>query len=157
MKSCLDDLLLAARLARRELRAGLRGFGVFVACLALGVAAVAGSKSLSAAYLAGVAEDAAALLGGDVEATLSLRPASPEERNALAGLGTVSHVVTMQTMARTRDGNAGRALASLKAVDAPYPLSGSLDLSPPMTAGQALESRNGLPGAPGQASSRRRG
>ena len=147
MKAFLYDLLLAARLARRELRAGVRGFGVFVACLALGVAAVAGSKSLSAAYLAGVAEDAAALLGGDVEATLSLRPASPEERSALAGLGTVSHVVTMQTMARTRDGNAGRALASLKAVDAPYPLYGSLDLSPPMPIDQALNPRNGLPGA----------
>jgi putative ABC transport system permease protein len=147
MKGFLHDLLLAGRLARRELRAGLRGFGVFVACLALGVAAVAGSKSLSAAYLAGVAEDAAALLGGDVEVALSLRPATPEESRALDDFGTVSHVVTMQTMARTRDGNAGRALASLKAVDAAYPLYGSLDLSPPMTAAEALETRNGLPGA----------
>ena len=32
------DFKLAARLARRELRAGLRGFGIFLACMALGVA-----------------------------------------------------------------------------------------------------------------------
>ena len=32
---------LAARLARRELRAGARGFRIFIACLALGVAAIA--------------------------------------------------------------------------------------------------------------------
>jgi putative ABC transport system permease protein len=147
MKSLLYDLLLAARLARRELRAGLRGFGVFVACLALGVAAVAGSKSLSAAYLAGVAEDAAALLGGDVEAALSLRPAAPEEQRGLAALGTVSHVVTMQTMARGQGDGAGRALASLKAVDGGYPLYGALELSPPMPLDEALGARNGLPGA----------
>ena len=33
---------LALRLAWRDLRGGFRGFGVFIACLALGVAAIAG-------------------------------------------------------------------------------------------------------------------
>jgi len=78
-----DELKLALRLARRELRAGLRGFGVFLACMALGVAAVAGVRSLSAAYAAGVADDAAALLGGDIEASLALRPLPPEALAAL--------------------------------------------------------------------------
>ncbi len=32
---------LAARLAHRELRGGARGFRIFIACLALGVAAIA--------------------------------------------------------------------------------------------------------------------
>jgi hypothetical protein len=37
----VDDVL---RLALRELRGGVRGFGVFLACLALGVAAIAGIR-----------------------------------------------------------------------------------------------------------------
>ena len=36
-----QDFLLALRLAKREMRGGLRGFGVFLACLALGVGAIA--------------------------------------------------------------------------------------------------------------------
>ena len=34
--------MTAFKLALRELRSGVRGFGVFLACLALGVAAIAG-------------------------------------------------------------------------------------------------------------------
>ena len=141
------DLLLAARVARRELRTGLRGFGVFVACMALGVAAVAGVKSLSAAYLAGVAEDAAALLGGDIEATLSLRPAAPDELAALTALGPTSHVVTMQAMARRQDAPGKRALTTLRAADDAFPLYGTVTLSPPMPLSEALAVRDGLPGA----------
>ena len=40
-------LPLLLRLALRELRAGLSGFGIFLACIALGVAAIAGISSLS--------------------------------------------------------------------------------------------------------------
>jgi putative ABC transport system permease protein len=144
---CIGEILLAARLARRELRTGLRGFGVFVACLALGVAAVAGVRSLSAAYLAGVAADAAALLGGDLEASLSLRPAADDELAALAGLGPVSHVVTMQTMVRRQNASTGHALSTLRAVDDAYPLYGALTLNPAMPVDQALAVRDGLPGA----------
>ena len=61
---------LAWRLARRELRGGLRGFRIFLACLALGVAAIAGVGSLSPAVEAGLRADARALLGGDVELRL---------------------------------------------------------------------------------------
>ena len=39
----MGDLALAVRLARRELRAGLAGFRIFIACLALGVAAIDGA------------------------------------------------------------------------------------------------------------------
>lgn len=141
------DMLLAARLARRELRTGLRGFGVFLACMALGVAAVAGVKSLSAAYAAGVAEDAAALLGGDIEASLSLRPAAPDERAALTALGPTSHLVSMQAMVRSRETPGKRTLATLRAADAAYPLYGTVVLSPPMPLAEALAGRDGLPGA----------
>ena len=55
---------LAFRLARRELRHGLKGFTVFLACLTLGVGAIAGVGSLSAAIGQGLARDGQALLGG---------------------------------------------------------------------------------------------
>jgi putative ABC transport system permease protein len=140
-------MILAARLARRELRTGLRGFGVFLACLALGVAAVAGVKSLAASYAAGLAEDAAALLGGDIEAALSQRPAEPDEQAALAALGRTSHLVSMQVMARRDASTAKRALATLRAVDDAYPLYGSVTLDPPMPLSEVLARRDGLPGA----------
>ena len=41
MTGFAGDLTIAARLARRELRGGVRGFRIFLACLALGVAAIA--------------------------------------------------------------------------------------------------------------------
>src|SRR5260370_24465601 len=41
--------LLPLRFAARELRGGLRGFYVFIACTALGVMAIAGVSSLAAA------------------------------------------------------------------------------------------------------------
>ena len=42
--------MLALRLALRELRGGLRGFRIFLACLALGVAAI-GSASAPAYFV----------------------------------------------------------------------------------------------------------
>ena len=142
-----DDIALAARIARRELRTGLRGFGVFLACLALGVAAVAGVRSLSASYAAGLAEDAAALLGGDIEIALSQRPAASEELAALSVRGKLSHLVSLQVMARRDAGSSARSLATLRAVDGAYPLYGTVVLSPPMPLADALAVRDGLPGA----------
>src|ERR1700730_16572729 len=81
-------LPLAFRLARREMRGGLRGFGIFLACLTLGVAAIAGVASLAAAVYAGLKGDARIVLGGDVEFNLVTRPASAGQRAALAGGGT---------------------------------------------------------------------
>ena len=60
-----SELLYAGRLAWRELRGGVRGFGVFLACLALGVGTVAGIGSLTAAVVGGLRADARVLLGGE--------------------------------------------------------------------------------------------
>src|SRR5262249_46049382 len=79
MKAQWPDLALAGRWARRELRGGLRGFRIFLACLALGTAVIAGVGSLAAAIGAGLKTDARALLGGDVELHLVHRQATPEQ------------------------------------------------------------------------------
>ncbi|BAE53130.1 ABC transporter permease [Paramagnetospirillum magneticum] len=122
---------LAIKFAWRELRGGLKGFRVLVACLALGVAAIAGAGSLRAAFDAALAEDARALLGGDLDIRQTHQPFAPEMLAALAGLGRVTQGVEMRAMVQV-DGNARRSLVELKGVDEAYPLVGRLELSSPM-------------------------
>ncbi len=96
---------------------------VFLACIVLGVAAIAGIGSLAASLAAGIAGNARELLGGDVEARLAYRPADAAEHAFLAQSGSLSEIATLRAMARTPDG--GRhSLIELKAVDAAYPLYG---------------------------------
>lgn len=141
----MSGLALALRLARRELRGGARGFGVFLACLALGVAAVSAVGSLSRALEEGLHRDARTLLGGDLEVRQSHRPILPQALADMAVLGRVSLQVRMRAMARAADG--GAAVVELKAVDRSYPLYGHAVLEPDMPLEQALAGADGLPGA----------
>ncbi|MEA2783143.1 MAG: putative transport system permease protein, partial [Rhodospirillaceae bacterium] len=110
-------LPLAWRLAGRELRGGLRGFRLFLFCLALGVALIAGVGSLAEAIRVGLARDARALLGGDVELSLLYRPASAAQLQAFAAAGRVSALRTLRAMARSGNGPE-RRLVELKTADA---------------------------------------
>jgi putative ABC transport system permease protein len=139
-------LPLAFRLARRELRGGIRGLRVFLACLVLGVATIAGIGSLAASVAAGIGAGARALLGGDVEARLLYRPADAAARAFLAQSGRLSEVATMQAMARSRDGRQ-QSLVSLEAVGPAYPLYGRVVLKPQQDLVAALARRDGSFGA----------
>lgn len=136
-------LSLAWRLARRELRGGLGNLGIFVGCLALGVMVIATVGSLSASVEATLKRDAKALLGGDVELHLALRPISEAERGYLEAHGTVSEVADMRAMARTVDGG-HRTLIDLKAPDVAYPLYGNATIAPPGDLAVALAKRDGV-------------
>jgi putative ABC transport system permease protein len=129
--------LYALRLAARELRGGIRGLRVFLACLILGVGAIAGIGSLAASLAAGITGDARELLGGDVEARLAYRPANAAERRYLERSGKLSEVALLRATARDRAGER-HTLISLKAVDAAYPLYGNITLSPAQALGAAL-------------------
>jgi putative ABC transport system permease protein len=133
------------RLAVRELRGGLRGFYVFVACIALGVAAIAGVTSFASGLAAGLAREGRVILGGDLAFTLSLRQANADERAFLERQGRVSLAATMRAMARARDGRT--ALVEVKAVDARYPLYGTVALDPEQPLAHALAYREGAFGA----------
>ncbi len=143
------SLAVAARLARRELRGGLRGFGIFLACLALGVAAIAAVGSVRAGIEAGLAREGAALLGGDAELEFTHRFASDEERDWMAANAQrVSEIVDFRSMAVVGQGDATEhGLTQVKAVDAAWPLIGVARLEPDMGMAQALAGRDGLPGA----------
>ena len=91
--------MIALRLALRELRGGLSGLRLLAVCLVLGVAAIAGVGSLSRAITTGLADHGQLILGGDVEARLTQRRATPAEAAPLARLGMVSEVVKLRAMA----------------------------------------------------------
>ncbi|SDY84729.1 putative ABC transport system permease protein [Jannaschia faecimaris] len=129
----------AATIARRELRGGLAGFRIFLACLALGVAAIAAVGSVRVSITEGLAREGSVILGGDAEVEFAYRRANEEERALLATYGTVSEIIDFRSMAATGLGaEADRALTQVKAVDDLYPLVGTVELSPNMPIAEAL-------------------
>ena len=68
----MSELALAWRFARRELRAGLQGLVVFLACLSPGVAAIATVGVINSGVVDAVQRDAATLLGGDIRLETSI-------------------------------------------------------------------------------------
>lgn len=139
------SLTIAARFARRELRGGLRGFRIFLACLTLGVAAIAGVGSIRAGIEAGLAQEGAALLGGDAEMEFTYRFANDEERAWMDAIAVgVSEIADFRSMAVVGE---ERGLTQVKAVDDMYPLIGQVGLSPDISLATALDGQDGLPGA----------
>ena len=136
---------LAARIARRELRGGLRGFAVFLACLALGVAAIAGVGMVRSAIQAGLTDQGAVLLGGDAQVEFTYRFATIEERAYLDSIAVKSsEIVDFRSMAAAGE---ARVLTQVKAVDAAYPLLGSVQLQDDVPLATAFAGAGDLPGA----------
>jgi putative ABC transport system permease protein len=132
---------LALRFAWRELRGGLRGFGVFIASIALGVMAIAGVGSVAASLADGIAAGGQTILGGDLSFALVQREASEAERAFLDARGTVSTAALLRAMARSGSGET--TLVELKAVDAAYPLFGTLATDPAVPVAALLAERDG--------------
>ena len=83
------------------MRGGLRGFYVFIACVALGVMAIAGVGSFARSLTDGLAREGRVILGGDLSFSLIHREASAAERAFLDRRGKVSAAATMRAMARS--------------------------------------------------------
>ncbi len=138
--------MLSLRFSLRELRGGLRGFRLFVACLALGVAVIAAIGTLSAAIVAGLERDGRSLLGGDIEFRLTHRQAEPDERAFLDARGRLSESVQMRVMGHApRSGQS--LLVEMKAVGPAYPLYGRMELEDGADLQAALQPRGGVFGA----------
>ena len=138
---------LALRLARREMRSGLGGFRLFIACLALGVAAIAAILSFSRAIEEGLRADAREILGGDVAVSLLYREATPEQTAFLQSQGAFVRWIDSRAMARPVKTDGRPTLVQLKAVEAAYPLYGTLDLKAGGSLADALAKRDGVWGA----------
>lgn len=139
------SLRLAWRFALRELRGGLKGFRIFLACLALGVAVIAAIGSIRASIETGLSREGATILGGDAELNFTYRFATEDERAWLEQNATrYSEIAEFRSMAVVSE---ERGLTQVKAVDDLYPLKGEMQLTPPMPLAAALDGAQGLPGA----------
>ena len=120
---------LALRIARRELRGGVRGLRIVLACLALGVAAIAAVGSLRAAIDAGLAANGRVMLGGDLEIDSGAQPLPDALRGFLRARGRapVRHRAVALAARRAQRRTAARGV---KAVDPAYPLVGTPVLDP---------------------------
>ncbi len=143
------NLAIAARIARRELRGGLKGFWVFLACLSLGVAAIAVVGTVRASIQLGLLREGATILGGDAEIELTYRFASDDERRWMEAttLG-YSEIVDFRSMAVVDFGGVTeRGLTQIKSVDQAYPIYGAVKLEPAIELAAALDGQDTLPGA----------
>ncbi|NJO38504.1 MAG: FtsX-like permease family protein [Rhizobiales bacterium] len=126
----IDSLGLAWRLAVRELRSGFVGSTVFLACLTLGVGAIATVGVINAGVLEGLEQDSAALLGGDLKLESTNSPLAEALLEEIIPADTRrSDVIRTNAMAQGADGR--RVVVGLKVVDDAYPLYGQVQLDPP--------------------------
>ncbi|MDF0697611.1 ABC transporter permease [Rhizobium sp. MC63] len=146
MRMITPRTALAFRLALRELRGGIRGFYIFLACIALGTGAIAAVNSVSQSITDTIASQGQELLAGDVRFELNNREATPEEMAFLESLGTVSVSTGLRSMARKPDGS-DQALVEVKAVDDAYPLYGSFAAEPDYPLAALLSAQSGTYGA----------
>jgi putative ABC transport system permease protein len=136
---------LALKFGWRELRGGLSGFRIFLACLALGVAAIAAAGSTAEAFRQGLASQAREIVGGDLSVTLDQRPFSPREQAAMGAVGRTSYATAVRAMAEVPSG--ARRLVDLRGVDKAYPLAGTVELDGAPSLAKAFKAVDGVPGA----------
>jgi putative ABC transport system permease protein len=141
------SLFIAWTFAKRELRGGLHGFRIFLACLALGVAAIAAVGTVRASIQAGLAANGAALLGGDAAVRFTYRFAEPDERAWMASIAEkVSETTDFRSMVVVERDTVERGLTQVQAVDDLYPLIGETVLDPPMPLADAFAGDATFPG-----------
>ncbi len=127
-------------LARRELRGGLAGLRIVLACLALGVAAIAAVGSLRAGVAEGLAHDGARILGGDIAISGGNQPLPAALGDWLRARGArTSEVVSLRSMLVAPGGD--RVLVEVKAVDGAWPLVGQAEVAPAQGMAAALAGR----------------
>ncbi len=139
------SMTLALRLAFREMRGGLRGFGIFIGCIALGVAAIVGVASVARGLTDGLAREGRTILGGDISVQTVQRELTPDERGWLSARGALTTAGMMRAMGRTEAGET--ALVEIKAVDGIYPMQSQLLTRPAGTPSELLGNADGGYGA----------
>jgi putative ABC transport system permease protein len=121
-----------ARFAGREARGAAGRLSFFVACLAVGVAAVTAVSGLTAAVDAGVRGEARTLLAADLAVSGSRPPGAALDRvlERIPGAQRSDVRELLTVVAAETPGAGGSQLVSLKAVESGYPFYGSLRIEP---------------------------
>ncbi len=145
-----NDIIMAARLAARDMRGGVRALWLLVAGVFIGTAAVALVGTASHGISESAHRGALETVGGDLSLRLYHRPPSETELAIINREGDISVTAELRPMARAViNGQASGTpvLVELKGVDRAYPLKGSVEISPELNLHQALAQRDGLYGA----------
>ncbi|MEO8756549.1 MAG: FtsX-like permease family protein [Devosia sp.] len=122
----------AIRIGLLDMRGDFRRFGMLIVCLAVGTALIAGVSSVGASIKQAVEQDAAILMGGDLELSRDDRPANAGELAKMATFGRVSTVIETNVRA---EWDAHDAFVDLVSVGNTYPLLGKVS-SPQLPAEQ---------------------
>ncbi len=131
----------ALNIAAAELKSGIKGFKLFLICLAIGVAAIAAAGSMAQAFRTGLDSEQRRILGGDFVLSLRQREPSPEQIKFFQSNGQISLATDANTM-----GSHGeiRRLIQIRAVDKIHPLEGSVTLAPEVPLQPLLAQKNGV-------------
>ncbi|MGB1705563.1 MAG: ABC transporter permease [Paracoccaceae bacterium] len=118
-------------MAIRELRSGVSGFRIFLACLILGVGTISAIGTVKSGIEIAISEKGSELLGGNAEAEFTYRLANTEELKWLETISqNISRIIEFRSMAKFVEGGTNeRALTQVKAVDNEYPLIGNVQLA----------------------------
>ena len=132
---------LPIRIAKRELRTGIRGFKIFLIAIVLGTATIAAITSTAQNIQNALTAQGRNILGADITLRLRHRPTNSTESAYLEQLAAYSNAQTSASISmQAMTGNqTDKFLSRLKAVDDKYPLYGSLILQPPIALQKALE------------------
>ncbi len=127
-------MMFVLRMAVRETRASWRRLLFFFICIAVGVAAIVALRSVIESVRDGVNVEARALVGADVVIATN-RDWQPDARTkidqALAAAGAFARTETTSTPTMVRPADRSKAvvkMAELRAVEAAYPLYGTMTL-----------------------------
>jgi putative ABC transport system permease protein len=141
---------MAARIAVRDMRGGVRGLRLLVAGAFIGVAAVTLVGATSQSLVDGARRGALESIGGDLSLRLFHRPPNEAELAVISDQGDISITTELRPMARAVRNGLGEGaplLVELKGVDRQYPLYGSVEIRPAFNLHQTLNQQNGLYGA----------
>lgn len=143
----MQGLLKAIRIGLLDMRGDMRRFGLLIICLAVGTALIAGVSSVGASIRHAVEENAAVLMGGDVELSRADRQATTDELAVLSRFGKLSSVIDTNVRAEVGEQD---AFVDLISIGPSYPLLGEVG-SPQLPAGETpfefLSFRDGMFGA----------
>ncbi len=114
----------AVRVGLLDMRGDWRRFTLIIACLAVGTALIAGVSSVGASIRQAVAEDAAVLMGGDLELSRADRVATGDEVALLQTFGKLANVIDTNLRAQSGDKD---AFVDLISIGETYPLLGKID------------------------------
>lgn len=119
---------IALRLAWKDLQGGLKGFQIFIACIALGVASIVAIGATARSVSESLTREGRTILGGDISFSLIHRELASAEQDWLASKGRVSSIAVMRAMAQAK--NEQTTLVEVKAVEQNYPVLGELKTEP---------------------------